>query len=102
MQSDDEIIVTRCLEGDRAAFAFLVNKYKEAVHAYAYLKVHDYQDAQDIVQEVLVKAYKKLAQLRWPHRFQSRLYAIASNECELWLRRHSKYPSRACSIAMRW
>ena len=90
VQSDDEVIVTRCLEGDKAAFAFLVNKYKGAVHAYAYLRVPDYQDAQDIVQEVFIKAYKKLAQLKWPHRFQSWLYTIAANECKLWLRKDSK------------
>jgi len=90
VQSDDEIIVTRCLNGDQAAFAFLVNKYKGAVHAYAYLKVFDYQDAQDIVQEVFIKAYRKLAQLKWPHKFQSWLYTIAANECKLWLRSHSK------------
>ncbi|MFC1714048.1 sigma-70 family RNA polymerase sigma factor [Candidatus Poribacteria bacterium] len=90
VQSDDEVIVARCLAGDQAAFAFLVNKYKGAVHGYAYLKVHDYQDAQDIVQEVFIKAYKKLAQLKWPHRFQSWLYTIAANECKLWLRGNSK------------
>ena len=90
MRSDDEIFVNRCLEGDQPAFAFLVNKYKEAVHAYAYRKVADYQQAEDITQEVFIKAYKKLAQLKWPHRFQSWIYAITSNECKLWLRRHSK------------
>lgn len=88
VQSNDEVIVNRCLEGDRAAFAFLVGKYKETVHAYAYHRVSDYQDAQDITQEVFVKAYRKLAQLKWPHRFQSWLYTIASNECSTWLREH--------------
>ena len=90
MQSDDEIIVNRCLQGDQAAFAFLVEKYKGAVHAYAYHRVRDYQKAQDIVQEVFIKAYKKLAQLKWPHRFQSWLYTIASNECSTWLRENLK------------
>jgi RNA polymerase sigma factor (sigma-70 family) len=94
VQSDDEVIVNRCLEGDQAAFAFLVSKYKEAVHAYAYHKVLDYQEAQDIVQEVFIKAYKKLAQLKWPHRFQSWLYTIASNECKMWLRSRSKERER--------
>ncbi len=84
------MFVNRCLEGDWAAFAFLVDKYKEVVHAYAYHRVSDYQGAQDIVQEVFIKAYRKLAQLRWPHRFQSWLYAITSNECKLWLRKHSR------------
>jgi len=90
LQSDDEIIVNRCLEGDQAAFAFLVEKYKGAVHAYAYHRLLDYQEAQDIVQEVFIKAYRKLAQLKWPHRFQSWLYTIASNECSTWLREHLK------------
>ncbi len=82
--------MNRCLEGDQAAFDFLVNKYKEVVHAYAYHKVGDYQDAQDIAQEVFIKAYSKLAQLKWPHRFQSWLYTIVSNECKMWRRSHSK------------
>ncbi len=90
MRSDDEALVTRCLEGDQPAFAFLVSKYKEVVHAYAYRKVGDYQQAEDIAQEVFIKAYRKLAQLKWPHRFQSWLYAITSNECKLWLRNRSK------------
>jgi RNA polymerase sigma factor (sigma-70 family) len=90
LRSDDETLVNRCLEGDQPAFAFLVNKYKEVVHAYAYRKVGDYQQAEDITQEVFIKAYRKLAQLKWPHRFQSWLYAITSNECKMWLRMHSK------------
>ena len=87
MRSDDEIFVNRCLEGDQPAFAFLVDKYKEVVHAYAYRKVGDYQEAEDITQEVFIKAYRKLAQLKWPHRFRSWLYTIVSNECKMWLRK---------------
>ena len=82
------MFVNRCLSGDWAAFAFLVDKYKEVVHAYAYNRVNDYQVAQDITQEVLIKAYRKLGQLKWPHRFRSWLYTIASNECKMWLRKH--------------
>jgi len=81
--------VNRCLQGDQPAFAFLVDKYKEVVHAYAYRKVGNYQEAEDITQEVFIKAYRKLAQLKWPHRFRSWLYTIVSNECKMWLRKHS-------------
>ena len=92
MQSDSEdlMFVNRCLDGDWAAFAFIVDKYKEVLHAYAYHRTSDYQAAQDITQEVLIKAYRKLGQLKWPHRFRSWLYTIASNECKMWLRKHSK------------
>ena len=90
MRLDDEILISRCLSGDQAAFTFLVNKYKEMVHAYAYHKLGDYQEAEDIAQEVFTKAYRKLGQLKSPHRFQSWLYTIVSNECKMWLRKHSK------------
>ena len=86
--------MNRCLQGDQAAFDFLVNKYKEVVHAYAYHKVGDYQDAQDIAQEAFIKAYSKLGQLKWPHRFQSWLYTIISNECKMWRRSHSEERDR--------
>ena len=81
--------MNRCLEGDQPAFAFLVDKYKEVVHAYAHRKVGDYQEAEDITQEVFIKAYRKLAQLKWPHKFRSWLYTMVSNECKMWLRRQS-------------
>jgi len=84
------MLVGRCLQGDQAAFTFLINRYKEMVHAYAYHKIGDYQEAQDIAQEVFIKAYQKLGQLRWPHKFQSWLYTIVSNECKMWLRKHSR------------
>jgi RNA polymerase sigma factor (sigma-70 family) len=90
LRLDDELFVTRCLEGDQAAFTCLVSKYREMVHAYAYHKVGSYQEAEDITQEVFIKAYSKLRQLRWPHRFQSWLYSIVANECKMWLRSRSK------------
>lgn len=90
MRLDDEMLVSRCLDGDQAAFTFLVNRYKEMVHAYAYHRIGDYQEAQDIAQEVFIKAYRKLGQLKWPHKFQSWLYTIVSNECKMWLRKHSQ------------
>ena len=90
MQSNDEFFVSRCLQGDGAAFACLVSKYEKMVHAYAYHKVGNYQEAEDITQEVFIKAYKKLGQLKFPHKFQSWLYTIVSNECKMWFRKHSK------------
>jgi RNA polymerase sigma-70 factor (ECF subfamily) len=84
-RSDDETLVHHCLAGDENAFGFLVHKYKDLVHAYAYQKVSNYTDAEDITQEVFIRAYRNLAKLKYPHRFRSWLYAIASNECKRWL-----------------
>ena len=81
MRSDDEKLVSPTLTGDRDAFGVLVHKYQEMVYAYAFQKVRNEEDAQDITQEVFWRAYHHLYQLRQPHRFRSWLYTIMSNEC---------------------
>ena len=60
----------------------LVHKYQEIVYAYAFQKVRNEEDAQDVTQEVFWRAYHGLYQLRHPHRFRSWLYTIMSNECK--------------------
>ena len=82
MRSDDEKLVSQTLSGDRDAFGVLVHKYQEMVYAYAFQKVRNEADAQDITQEVFWRAYHGLYQLRQPHRFRSWLYTIMSNQCK--------------------
>ena len=82
MRSDDEKLVSQTLAGDRDAFGVLVHKYQEMVYAYAFQKIRNDVDAQDVTQEVFWRAYHGLYQLRHPHRFRSWLYTIMSNECK--------------------
>ena len=82
MRSDDEKLVSQTLAGDRDAFGVLVHKYQDMVYAYAFQKVRNAEDAQDVTQEVFWRAYHSLYQLRQPHRFRSWLYTIMSNECK--------------------
>ena len=86
--SDDETLVHHCLAGDENAFGFLLHKYKDLVHAYVYQKVSNHADAEDITQEVFLRAYRNLAKLKSPHKFRSWLYTITSNECKRWLARN--------------
>ena len=90
MYSADEQLVSRTLAGDRDAFGVLVHKYQEMVFAYAFQKVRNEVDAQDVMQEVFLRAYRNLYALRHPHRFRSWLYTIMSNECNRWLARAAK------------
>ena len=82
MRSDDEKLVSQTLAGDRDAFGVLVHKYQEMVYAYAFQKVRNEEEAQDVTQEVFWRAYHGLYQLQQPHRFRSWLYTIMSNECK--------------------
>ena len=90
MHSVDEKLVSQTLAGDRDAFGVLVHKYQDMVYTYAYQKVRNAADSQDITQEVFLKAYRHLQKLRHPHLFRSWLYTIMSNECKRWLVRAAK------------
>ena len=90
MSSADEKLVSQTLAGDRDAFGVLVHKYQEMVYTYAFQKVRNEADAQDITQEVFFRAYRRLFKLRQPHLFRSWLYTIMSNECKRWLERVMK------------
>ncbi|MFQ6043592.1 MAG: sigma-70 family RNA polymerase sigma factor, partial [Candidatus Poribacteria bacterium] len=85
-QSDAELI-KRTLAGDDAAFGFLVDKYKGAVHALAYRKIGDFQIAEEITQDAFMKAYRNLGNLKDPARFPGWLYVIAARCCISWQRK---------------
>lgn len=98
MYSSDEKLVSQTLAGDRDAFGLLVRKYQGMVHTYAFQKVRNEADSQDISQEVFLRAYRHLYQLRHPHRFRSWLYTIMTNECNRWLTRVSKKRQREIAL----
>ena len=90
MRTEDGDIIHKCLSGDTEAFSLLVDKYKASVYALAYAKLGNFQDAQDITQEVFLKAYQKLRTLKRWDKFLSWLYAITSNMCKDFLRAKAK------------
>ena len=98
MYSADEKLVSQTLAGDRDAFGVLVHKYQDMVYTYAFQKVRNEADSQDITQEVFLRAYRHLYQLRHPHRFRSWLYTIMSNECNRWLTRVTKKRQREIAL----
>ena len=82
MHTEDGNIVHKCLSGNTKLFARLVDKYKERIFALVYAKVGQFQDAEDITQDVFLEAYKKLSTLRRWDSFYPWLYSIASNRCK--------------------
>lgn len=94
MRTADGYIVNRCLNGDTAAFGLLVDKYRTGVYALAYSRLRDFQDAEDVAQEVFIKAYRKLRTLKRFDSFHAWLYAITVNFCKDWLRARSRRPDR--------
>jgi RNA polymerase sigma factor (sigma-70 family) len=97
MRTEDEYIIQQCLDGDAEAFGFLVDKYKKSVYALTYSRIRNFHDAQDITQEVFVKAYRNLRTLRSWDNFMGWLYRITANLSKNWLRSQSRRPDREFS-----
>ena len=92
MRTEDRHIIHKCLSGDTAAFGLLVDKYRASVYALAYSKLGNFHDAEDVTQEVFLKAYQKLRTLKQWDRFLAWLYAITSNLCKDFSRSRSNRP----------
>lgn len=81
MKADkDTALVRATLEGDNAAYEVLVKKYHRPIYNLALRMVKKPEDAEDITQNVFVKAYEKLDSYRPSHQFFSWIYRIAVNE----------------------
>lgn len=87
MKNDDVELIQSSLIGDENAFAKLVRKYQQQVHALAWRKVGDFHIAEEITQDTFLRVYKKLATLKDPRRFAGWLYRIAARQCHAWLRK---------------
>jgi RNA polymerase sigma factor (sigma-70 family) len=94
MRTEDSQIISKCLNGDKVAFGFLVDKYKASVYALAYYRLRNFEDSEDITQEVFIEAYQRLHTLRRWDSFSVWLYSITSNMCKEFLRSKSRRRDR--------
>lgn len=77
----DGSYVQRVQAGDRRAFRVLIERYEGMVFDLAHRYADLSEDAEDLAQDIFLKAYDRLGDLRNPERFASWLYGIALNHC---------------------
>lgn len=82
-------LVQRAKNGDISAYALLVKEYSGGILAFINRMVPSNEDAEDISQEVFVKAYRALGRFKGHSSFKTYLYAIAKNECYSFLRKNN-------------
>ena len=92
VQSDDRRLVARCLQGDTDALRSLVEHYQGAVFGMCFRITRHRQDAEDITQEVMLRAIRSLRS--WDRRRPLRpwILAIAANRCRTYLSRLPRRP----------
>ncbi len=79
LSESDAAYVRRVQAGDRAAFRTLVERYERMVFSITHRFAETPADAEDMAQDIFVKAYRRIDRLRRPERFASWLYGIALN-----------------------
>ncbi len=77
----DGDVVRRVREGDVAAFATLVTRYRKAFGRYASAVCGDPDLAADAMQEAFIRAYDALDSCRTPERFGAWFHRILTNQC---------------------
>ena len=87
MVEDDVQLIHRVLAGDDEAFTTLVRKHQKGVHALAWRKIGDFHFAEEITQDVFLRAYKHLSKLKDAKQFSGWLYVITDRLCNTWLRK---------------
>ena len=79
MEVDDSAAVERARSGDSDAFRLLVEQHSRHVFRLAFRMTGNEQDAEDVVQETFLRAYKQLDKYEARASFSTWLYRIASN-----------------------
>jgi len=76
---EERILIKQAQNGDMSAFRELVEKYKRLIVFFAYDLTGNYQDAEDLSQEVFVKMFRSLKELRNETSLCSWLFRITIN-----------------------
>lgn len=81
----DQLLVDRVRAGERQAFDLLVSKYQRRLMRLVSRIVHDPAEAEDVVQETFIKAYRALRHFRGESAFYTWLYRIGINTAKNFL-----------------
>jgi RNA polymerase sigma-70 factor, ECF subfamily len=92
MEESDALVVANAQRGDQAAFRLLVDRHSHDLFRLAYRMTGNEHDAEDLVQETFLRAYRKLGSFQSRAHFGTWLHRIAANCALDLLRRRQRRP----------
>ncbi len=96
---DWDAVVAAARAGDESAFAVLVDRHRRELHVHCYRMVGSFEEAEDLVQETFLRAWRKRESFEGGSWFRAWLYRIATNVCLDALRRKSRQLREVHSFA---
>ena len=95
---DQRCLLARAQAGDERAFRELVDPYRHALEVHCYRMLGSVHEAEDVVQETLLRAWKALERFEPRAQLQTWLYRIATNACLDELERRPRRPEPVGSV----
>ncbi len=87
---NEERIVCELKNGNYTVFKEIIDLFKNRVFGMAYKFTNDYDEAQDLSQEIFLKIYKEIGGFRFESKLSTWIYRISINTCLDWKRKNSK------------
>lgn len=83
----DTEIISLVLKGDQNAYAVLVERYQNFVFTIVLRYIKSREDAEEVAQDIFIKAYRSLADFKGTAKFSTWLYTITTTTCITFLRK---------------
>lgn len=78
-EEKDEKLVTKYLKGDERALEILIKRYLKPIYSFIYKRVNNFQEAEDITQEVFVRMWRNVKRFDRKKSFRAWIFTIAKN-----------------------
>ena len=93
--AEDRALLDAARDGDEVAFQRLIEAYRSELHAHCYRLLGSVHDAEDALQETMLRAWRGLPRFEGRSSLRSWLYTIATNTC---LNAIEKRPKRVLPV----
>ncbi|MFI7537046.1 RNA polymerase subunit sigma-70 [Streptosporangium sp. NPDC049376] len=80
-ETGEDTLVTAALAGDETAFATVVERHRRELHVHCYRMLGSFDEAEDVVQETFLRAWRGRDGFQGNALFRAWLYKIATNAC---------------------
>ncbi|MFC0775782.1 RNA polymerase sigma factor [Terrimonas alba] len=84
---NDNELISKVIGGDQQAYAALVSRYQNYVFTLALRFTKNREDAEEVSQDIFIKAYRALADFKGASKFSTWLYTIVNTTCISFLRK---------------